>query len=137
MSDYNNDDNNEYTKLKRLNRLQTLTMIGLIGGPVSLLIGGLLLSVISIVCAIVAFVGLNRIDAKNQPSGSIERRLYLQAAVAVAICIFATTLNLYFFVSIVSAFMDAQSSGTLDGFIDSIMTGSVYEQEPTGSIWDR
>ena len=131
----NDNESKEQLYIKRLNKIQTLVMIGLIGGPVSLLIGGFPLSIATLVCSFIAFFDLGRIDAKKKLEGSIERRLYFQSVAAVVICVMASILNGIFFINLMTMLMDAYNSGSLDSLLDTVVQGSDYGQ--SGSLWNR
>lgn len=121
--------------MKRLSRFQTLVMVGLIGGPVSLLIGGIPLSTAGVICAFIAFSNLSKLGARDKESGSIEKRLYIQSIVALAICTIALIANVYFFADVASKIIDAANSGTLDAYMNSLVNGTEYNQ--SGSVWNR
>lgn len=136
MSDNNINNRNDGPEyLKRLKRFQTLVMVALIGGPVSLLIGGIPLSTAGVICSFIAFTNLSKLGARAMESGSIEKRLYIQSIVALAICVITLISNAIFFADIASKIIDAANSGTLDAYMNSIMNGTEYVQ--SGSVWNR
>lgn len=87
------------TKLE-LKSAKTLLRIANISGPVSILIGGILLGACGLTCAIVARAKLTKLHDTPEPMKSETQALLNSSKVSIVICIVAICLNavaLYFF----------------------------------------
>lgn len=82
---------------KRFGRVRTLTTIANVAAPVSLFVGGMLLSMIGLVCAIVARITLSsmRRDAASPTIATSRIPALLRAnVVSIVICCIALALNI-------------------------------------------
>lgn len=129
--DFNKDDS---AYLSGLSRTQVLVTIGLIGAPVSILIGGTPLSIASLICSIIAFSKMRKLKSRTSIEGSIERRLYIQAIVGIVVSSIATIINLVFFIRAFTELLNAYNSGTLDQFMNSMGLGS--SGGSSSSVWN-
>ena len=57
--------------LRQLKSAQTLVTVATIAGPLSLLIGGVVLSGVGVICALMAFVKTRRVIAEGVAPGSV------------------------------------------------------------------
>lgn len=131
-----NDNGTQQEKLQRMKSCQTLTMIALIGAPVSLLIGGVALSTVALVCGIIAFVRMRKIITPADVPGSVERTLYVQSIIGLGLGIVAMTMNLVAFVYMFGAIMDAVQSGDPSKLLDSMGNAAQPDASSGKSVWD-
>ena len=61
--------------LRELKKAQTMVMVASVAGPVSLFIGGVLLSGVGLVCAIIALRKLNKLIEKRTDVSALAQRL--------------------------------------------------------------
>lgn len=150
-SEFNSNDgqgngHDEMHDLSQLRSSQTLITIAIIASPVSLIIGGVLLSAIAFVCALIAFNKTGRIASKNGDNGNLAINLNRQARIALIISIVALVINLVYFVITLVALYDQISSGNIDNIIDYLYGGGDQadtaalqdgaDTADNGSIWD-
>lgn len=131
-----NEHMTEEQRMQQLRSCQTLTTVALIGAPVSLLIGGVALSVAALVCAIVVYVRLRRLVGPNDAAGSVGRTLYVQSVVALVGSCVALTLNGVAFAFMFGALMDALQSGDMSAFLEPFGQASQGGSSSSKSIWD-
>lgn len=132
-----NGNESQQARLQSIKSCQTLTTIALIGAPVSLLLGGVALSTVSLVCAIVAFVKMRKMGTLDDEPGSIERTLRNQAIIALVISIVAMTMNAIAFAYMFGAIMDAMQSGDVSKLFDAAGNATQQDDPSSTSIWDR
>lgn len=130
--DENNYDESYY---KRLSRMQVLVTVGLIGGPISILIGGVPLSLAALICSVIAFFSLRGLNVSGDDIEPMARRLYIQSIVACGMCIITLTLNMIFFIDLFIQMLDAYKSGNLDSFLNAYLYGS--QSSSSDSIWNH
>lgn len=130
--DENNYDASYY---KRLSRMQVLVTVGLIGGPVSILIGGVPLSLAALTCSVIAFFNLRHLNVSGDNAEPMSRRLYIQSIVSCGICIITFTLNMILFIDLFTQVLDAYNSGNLNNFLNAYLYGS--QNGSTASIWNQ
>lgn len=131
---FNNGDSNtppEATRLAQLKTAQTLTTIGIIAGPVSMLFGGVLLSTIALICAIVAFAKVKKLLEPNDKDGSVARSIYRQAIVALSVSAIALVLNAISLAMILPTMIDVLQNGDIDQLAN--MYGLSGEGSSSGS----
>jgi hypothetical protein len=141
-SNYNGEGGGYDFKAAQLKSTQTLTTASLICAPVSLFIGGLVLSIVAIVCAGVAKSRAKALEASKQGSQSdseayLYKQMHSRTKLALGISISALALNIISSIAMAFAIMAIINSGdyswlqTLLGSSGaiSISTGS------SGSIW--
>lgn len=129
---------------RQLKTAQTLITISIFAGPISLIIGGVLLSSAALVCAIIGYVKLRRIKRNSHAPMDVVRSLNTQAILALVVSIVAFGLNLYSFIVLFSALYSAIESGDVNQVMDMFNGGNnAFTQDPSngsvesGSIWDR
>ena len=127
-------------RLRQLKTIQNLNTVAFIAGPVSLLFGGLLLSIISIVCAIVAFIMIGRIISSGS-NGEVEMTLRRQSIIALVITGIALVINGIWFGMAFSVVMQAMQTGDFSQVFDAL--GMSSESQDAGSasssgssVWD-
>ncbi|MCI8469067.1 MAG: hypothetical protein HFJ75_06230 [Eggerthellaceae bacterium] len=112
----------------QLRSAQTLVTIATISGPVSLLIGGVMLSTIGLVCAIMALVKANGFlkEPGEDQWKVIASRIRRSSVLAVIVCALALILNAMTVASVMPAMMEAVQSGDLTSLYES------YGMAPSG-----
>lgn len=130
------DEQEEQRRLQQMRSCQTLNMVALIGAPVSLIIGGLALSVAALVCAIVSFAKMRKVVKPDDMAGSVPRTLYTQSLVCLVVSSVTTALNLVAFVAMFGVVMQALESGDLSALFDSLGDAPQNGTAPEKSIWD-
>lgn len=78
---------------QQLKKAQNLVMVANIAGPVSLFIGGVLLSTVGLVCAVVAFAKLKKLETKDARIAMTAKQLKRSSIVGIVICAIALVLN--------------------------------------------
>lgn len=97
--------------VKNLQTARTLIVFASIAGPVSLLIGGMLLSGAGIVCGIVAWRKLKALESRDTEVAGFARQMKKPCTVALAMCGIAFVLNTVNFVVTMSAMLAMIESG--------------------------
>lgn len=139
--------------MKDYKSIQVLASISMIGGPLSLLFGGVLLSTAAVVCGIVALVLLRGLKAQNGASGSvpasdeaIAQNLMRQALIGVAVSAVALVLNAVALATVMPAMLDALQTGDYSSLLNgsantgssassAFDAGSSATPQSSGSIW--
>lgn len=131
-------------RLQQLRTVQTLDTIAFIAGPVSLLIGGVLLATVALVCAIVAYVKARSLVRPEDAPGSLPASLRMQSIVAIVITAFALIVNAVWFAMTFTALMEVIQSGDYSSLMDALDGLDPNAQGPgdgtsgdSGSVWDR
>lgn len=99
--------------MKDTKTIQTLASVSLIGGPLSLIIGGVLLSTASLVCGIIALVMVrsSKTSFDESISANIQQTLMRQAIIGIAMCALALAVNAISLAMMMPAVFDAVQSG--------------------------
>ncbi|WP_124061294.1 hypothetical protein [Gordonibacter sp. Marseille-P4307] len=92
---------------------RTLLAIANIAGPISLFIGGILLSGVGMVCGIISFVKFKRVGDSHPEKPLVGKLLKRQAAVGIGISGIALVINLVAAIVLFPVIMDAVESGDL------------------------
>ncbi|AJC11982.1 hypothetical protein JI75_04155 [Berryella intestinalis] len=103
----------------RIKRGRTLLTIANVAGPISLFIGGVLLSSVGTVCGIVSFVNFKRVGDGHPEKPLVGKLLKRQAAVGIGISGIALVINLVAAIMIFPMIMDAVESGDLSAVFNS------------------
>lgn len=129
------NDSSESERLTLLKSAQTLVTISIIGGPVSLIIGGVLLSTIALICGILAFTKIKRAATPHDTKDALASILRRQAIFAIAIAVFALILNGVTLAMTMPVIFEALQSGNMDELLGSagLMAGS--SASSSSSIW--
>lgn len=110
--------------LRELKKSQTMVMVASIAGPVSLFIGGVLLSGVGLVCAIVAFRKLKKLIAKHADVSVLAQRLKRSAIVGMAVCGVAFALNAISFYLMMPVVLEMMESGDYTGAMTDVGSGA-------------
>lgn len=138
MMDDNHSDEyrSQQMRIQYIKGCQVLTVIGLIGAPVSLLFGGVALSTVALVCSIIAYVRMRKIATPDDEPDSLERTLTTQSLVALILSIVAMILNIIAFVYMIGAIMEFLQTGDASSLANALGTMTQEGDAPTKSIWD-
>lgn len=116
--------------MKDTKTIQTLASISLIGGPLSLIIGGVILSTAGLVCGIIALVMVRSKEAESAiASDSIRQTLVRQAFIGIAVSGLAVILNAATLIATLPAILDAIQTGDYS----SVLGGGSSTSDPSGS----
>ncbi len=98
---------------RSLQTARTLTMFSSIAGPVSLFIGGVLLSGAGIVCGIIAWRKLKALGSRETEIAEAANQLKKSCVIALVFCAVAFVLNAISFAFSFSALLAMVESGEL------------------------
>lgn len=130
--------------LRQLKSAQTLVTVATVAGPVSLLIGGVVLSSVGVVCALMALVKVRRVLAEGVAPGLsvYASRIRRSAVLSTLVCALALTLNAIALASVMPALIQAIQTGDLSSLYETYNlpqgsgagSGSA-PKDPSTSIW--
>lgn len=127
-----------------LRTIQTLVTVSIIAGPVSMVIGGVLLSTVALVCALVAFLKARRVADTAGIDANLVRTMRRQAVLGLAIGIVALVLNAVTLAMLMPAIIEAVQAGDLTPLVDGTAGSGVSPSDGqsgssdaagTGSVW--
>ena len=130
--------------LRQLKSAQTLVTVATIAGPLSLLIGGVVLSGVGVICALMALVKTRRVIAEGVAPGLAvyASRIRRSAVLSAIVCALALTLNAIALASVFPAMIQAIQTGDLSSLYEAYdlpQGGGVGSGEaakdPGTSIW--
>ncbi len=134
----------EQLRLKDLKIAQTLNTVAIIAGPVSLLIGGLLLSIVSLVCALIARSKIKRVLSVESPQTALAQRMKSSNNIACIVAIIAFIFGLYTFIVVLTTMMTLLQTGDYQSLMNALggngfgsAGSSGSPSAPDVSIWDR
>lgn len=124
-----------YEDLQQIKSAQTLITIATIGAPVSLIIGGVLLSTISIVCAIVAYMKLKKIMPAGAPQHPLISKVIRSTVLAACFGIGALILNGMTVAMLMPTVMEYVNTGNADA-LNSMFGGATGGSgSGSSSVW--
>lgn len=100
----------------RLRTVRSQITAANIMGPVSLVIGGMPLSIAGIVCAALAYRGARNVGEGSSPSAPFAKNFMRSARVSIVICCIALVLNAVSFAMMLPVLMEV-----LNGDMSAIM----------------
>lgn len=107
---------NSEEKERKLASTRKLITFANIAGPVSLIIGGILLSTAGLICSLIARSRINTM-LKEQPQDPVFSQKVMQAAkpgaIALIICTIALVLNVISLALVMPAVLEASQTGNL------------------------
>lgn len=115
-----------------LKKAQTLVMVASVAGPVSLFIGGVLLSTVGLVCAVFAYRKLARLVEKRTDVAAAARRLKRSAIVGLAVCGIALVLNAISFYLMMPVVLEMMETGDYTGIMADTGSGAVSPNSTWG-----
>lgn len=127
-------DPQEFFEQRELNSARTLAMVATIGGPVSFIIGGIALSSVALVCAIIALIKTKHVLANPDSKFTAYARALRQTAfMGIAISAVALVLNVVGVITMMPYLMEALQTGDYS----SLLGNGVTTQAPSSgeSAW--
>lgn len=127
--------------LAQLKSTQTLVTVATVAGPVSLFIGGVVLSTVGLVCAGLALAKVRRaVAAGVEPGLAVyASRLQRSAVLSLIVCALALVLNGIALATMMPAMMQAIQTGDLSALYEAYdlpQGGTTSEpQNPGSSVW--
>ncbi len=119
-----------------LNSARTLSTIATIGGPVSFIIGGVLLSSVSLICALLAFFKTKRVlDNPSSPFLAYAKALRQTAIMGLFISLVALVLNIIGVVTMMPILLDALQSGDYSSILGNGVTATQAPSSSGESAW--
>lgn len=126
---------NSEEKERKLASTRKLITFANIAGPVSLIIGGVLLSTAGLICSLIARSRINTM-LKEQPQDQVFSQKVMQAAkpgaIALIICTIALVLNVISLALVMPAVLEASQTGNLTTLFGG---GAVNTAGTTTSTW--
>lgn len=117
--------------MKDTRTIQMLASVSLIGGPLSLIIGGVVLSTAALVCGIIALVMVR--SAKNAQQDAVPdailQTLTRQAVIGIAVSAIAVAMNAATLMMTMPAIIDAMQTGDYS----SLLGGESSAADSAGS----
>lgn len=111
--------------LRQLKSIQTLVTVAAISGPVSLLIGGVLLAGIAVIAGILAVVKVGKLSQNSSSEyADLVQKVKRSALVALTISVAAFVLNAYALATIMPVILDALQSGDSSSLLQDLYGGS-------------
>lgn len=116
---------------KEIKSAQTLVVVGSIAGPVSVFVGGVLLSAVGLVCAFLGYRKLKHVGEKQGDAAVIASRLKRSAIIALVICGVALVLNAVAFFIMYPILLEAVQSGDYSSLMPGSGSGSTAAPSST------
>ncbi len=98
---------------KRLRSVRTKITIAYVAGPVSLLVGGILLGSIGLICGIVALRSISKLQSKSTEVAKAALSMRKSAITGIVISAIAVALNAISAIAFYPVLYDMVESGTL------------------------
>ena len=131
-------------RASQIKSIQTLGSVAIIASPVSLVFGGVLLSLAALICAVVGRSKLNALKASGGADASVMRILTRQNTVGIVVSAAALVINAVAFAFTFGFLMDAVQSGDTSELarmfgMDQLPDGGpvVGSGAEDVSVWDR
>lgn len=121
-----------------LKSARTLATVASIAGPVSLIIGGIALSTVAVVCALIALAKVKRVLAQTDPSQqSYVLSLKQTAFMGVAIGLVALVLNAVSVAMILPTLIEAMQTGDYSAILGDAAANLQSAPQPSsgGNAW--
>lgn len=119
-------------RLTQMNSARTLVLIALFAAPISLLFGGVLLSLGSVILSIIALSKVRSILTPEDVRGTYPRILYFQCILSLVFGITALIVNAVFMSMALPVVIDMMRQGDLNSILDQNTSSS-----QSISTWDR
>ena len=135
QAEQSNQTQLSYEALQQIKSAQTLITIATIGAPVSLIIGGVLLSTISIICAVVAYMKLKKIMPAGAPQHPLITKVIRSTVLAACFGIGALILNGLTVAMLMPSVMEYVNTGNTDA-LNTMLGGATGGSASSGSsVW--
>lgn len=120
----------------QLKSAQTLVTVGIIGGPVSMLFGSTLISLIALICSAIAYMKVRGTISSEQPADSLTRAIQRQALVALVVSGVSLVFNIVYLIIMMPTIIEAVESGDFAKMFDfGGMSGQDAAPADSSSIW--
>lgn len=124
-----------FESLQQIKSAQTLITVATIGAPVSLFVGGVLLSVVSIICAVLGYTKLKKVSLVNGMTHPLVSKVIRSAVLAGCFGIGALVLNGLSMAMLMPAVMDYVNNGNADA-LNGILGGQAMDSSSgKSSVW--
>lgn len=136
----NPEPNRQHPQIKpglaEVKKVQNLALAASICGPVSVFIGGMLLSGVGVVCGFVGMRRADRIENADKDVQEAAARARRSCVVALIVCAVAFALNAAYSFYMYPIIMDAMQAGDLSALIgNAVSSGSVSGGGSGTSTW--
>ena len=105
-----------------LKSAQTLTTVAMICGPVSLLIGGVILSTVAIICAVLAYWKTKKLQPKNGTQEELIRKVNRTAVITTVIGIAALVVNAIYVAMMMPILLETLNTGDISALQNGVST---------------
>lgn len=129
-----NGEPNEHA-IRQLSSAQTLITVCLISAPVSLLIGGALLSAVALICAGIAYSKVrDAIRVQGGEPSYVAARLRSQSRIAIIIAAITLVINIVYLIVIMPAVIEVMRTGDVQQLFGSL-GASQQSSSSSASVW--
>lgn len=118
---------------KEIHTARNLIMVGSIAGPVSLFIGGVLLSTVGAVCAFLGLRKVNKLTGEQANTGILLSSMRRSATIALVVCGLAIVLNGISSIIMFPIILEAVQNGDYGNIMPGI--GDANTAPGTSSTW--
>lgn len=122
----------------QLKNARTLLLVAAIAGPVSMIVGGVLLSSVALVCAIVSLIKIRAaIRIEGHLRESVAHRLTISCVIILGVALVALVLNMVNLIIIWPALMEIIESNSFESVLGSLSGTAMDGSSASGgnSIW--
>lgn len=116
--------------MQEVRSIRALTMVANIAAPVSLFIGGTLLSLVGLICAIIALVKVNKIIKSDREIAVLAKTYLRSCFVGLALCVVVLLANIATLMTIYPVIMEMMESGDY-----SALTGAFGGDSEITETW--
>ena len=121
---------------KELRSARSLMTASNIMGPVSIFIGGVVLSLAGVICAVISMSKFKRLaSSADAMVSTVAKRLSKAAAVSVSICVVALVVNAISAAIMFPILMDAIDSGQMDQILGSGQYAAQPDASQPSEVW--
>lgn len=121
---------------RELRSARSLMTASNIMGPVSIFIGGVVLSLAGVICAVISMLKLKRLaSSADAVVSTVAKRLSKAAAVSVSICAVALVVNAISAAIMFPILMDAVESGQMDQILGSGQYAAQPDANQPSEVW--
>lgn len=119
---------------RQLSSAQTLTTAAFIAAPVSLIIGGMFLSIVALICGLVARSKIRSAIALQDEPSLMASRLLRQSRLSLFIAAAATAINIAYAVMLFPVMLEFLQSGDMQQALDQLGAAQGSSSAST-SVW--
>lgn len=117
---------------KEFKSARTMVIAASIMGPVSMIIGGVPLSLVALILVFIGRSRLNKLVARNSALASMAKQLKRSCNVATVVCVIAFVLNAFYLYTWFPYYMEIIESGNFEELFSLSGTGG---SSSGGSVW--